>query len=147
MLEIAAHVHDAGKARDLWQTAMGAALTGRPYAKTTGRGAALALLQGYRHEFGSLRDADAKFDVIEDEGLRDLARHLVAAHHGFARPEIRPFDPNEPPSASRARANEAALRFARLQTRWGPWGLAWWELLLRSADWAASAKASAGGRD
>jgi CRISPR-associated endonuclease/helicase Cas3 len=145
MLEVAARVHDTGKERDLWQTAMGADLLGRPYAKTTGAGAVLALLEGYRHEFGSLKDADAQFDLIKDEDLRDLARHLVAAHHGFARPIIRPFDPNEPPSASKARAGQVALRFARLQSRWGPWGLAWWELLLRSADWAASARLSAGG--
>ncbi len=31
-----------------------------------------------------------------------------------------------------------ALRFARLQKRWGPWGLAWWEALLRAADQQAS---------
>jgi hypothetical protein len=31
-----------------------------------------------------------------------------------------------------------ALRFQRLQRHWGPWGLAWWEALLRAADWAAS---------
>ena len=36
------------------------------------------------------------------------------------------------------RAREVALRFARLQKRWGPWGLAWWEALLRSADQQAS---------
>jgi CRISPR-associated endonuclease/helicase Cas3 len=33
---------------------------------------------------------------------------------------------------------EIALRFARLQKRWGPWGLAWWEALLRAADQLAS---------
>jgi CRISPR-associated endonuclease/helicase Cas3 len=30
------------------------------------------------------------------------------------------------------------LRFARLQRRWGPWGLVWWESLLRAADQQAS---------
>ena len=31
-----------------------------------------------------------------------------------------------------------AMRFARLQKRWGPWVLAWWEALLRAADAQAS---------
>jgi CRISPR-associated endonuclease/helicase Cas3 len=35
-------------------------------------------------------------------------------------------------------ARDVALRFSRLQKRWGPWGLAWWEALLRSADQQAS---------
>jgi CRISPR-associated endonuclease/helicase Cas3 len=37
------------------------------------------------------------------------------------------------------RAREAALRFTRVQAQWGPWGLAWWETLLRAVDWKASA--------
>ena len=37
-----------------------------------------------------------------------------------------------------------ALRFARLQKRWGPWGLAWWEALLRAADQQASRDNEAG---
>jgi CRISPR-associated endonuclease/helicase Cas3 len=36
------------------------------------------------------------------------------------------------------RARDVAMRFARLQKRWGPWGLAWWEALLRAADAQAS---------
>jgi CRISPR-associated endonuclease/helicase Cas3 len=36
------------------------------------------------------------------------------------------------------RACDVALRFTRLQKRWGPWGLAWWEALLRAADQQAS---------
>jgi CRISPR-associated endonuclease/helicase Cas3 len=140
VLKVAAKVHDAGKSRALWQDAVGAEKHDRPYAKTTGKRAVPGLMKGFRHEFGSLRDAETEFAEIADENLRDLARHLVAAHHGRCRPVILPFDPDEPPSASEARAREAALRFARLQQRWGPWGLAWWEALLRAADWAASRK-------
>lgn len=60
-----------------------------------------------------------------------LALHLIVAHHGGGRPTIRHGGEEE-------RAGEVALRFARLQQRWGPWGLAWWEALLRAADAEAS---------
>jgi len=65
--------------------------------------------------------------------------HLVAAHHGRARPviETKGCD-GAPPSALEERARDVALRFARLQKSWGPWGLAWWESLLRAADQQAS---------
>ena len=79
----------------------------------------------------------AELDKLGDD-LRDLALHLIAAHHGQARPLITVFDPDEPPSALEGRAREVALRFARLQKRWGPWGLAWWEALFRAADQQAS---------
>jgi CRISPR-associated endonuclease/helicase Cas3 len=145
MLVAAAAVHDLGKARELWQRAMGARRDeGWPYAKTVGRGIPELLEingQTYRHEFGSLRDAenDGNIRQLPDE-LRELALHLVAAHHGFARPIIAAVDPENAPSASAELARAAALRFARLQARWGPWGLAWWEALLRASDWAASRK-------
>jgi CRISPR-associated endonuclease/helicase Cas3 len=97
--------------------------------------------QTYRHEFGSLRDAENDPNIGElSEELRELALHLVVAHHGFARPVIAAVDPENAPSASAELAREVAQRFARLQARWGPWGLAWWEALLRAADWAASRK-------
>ena len=102
----------------------------------------------YRHEFGSLRDADTDIELnaLSPE-LRDLALHLVAAHHGFGRPVIAAVDPDEPPLQSAARAPDVAWRYARLQKRWGWWGLAWWELLIRAADWAASAQNDAAACD
>jgi CRISPR-associated endonuclease/helicase Cas3 len=138
MLIAAAAAHDAGKSRDLWQRAMGAPHDGKIYAKTQGGGIP-ALLNGYRHEFGSLRDAQNN-DFLRDlpENVRELGLHLIASHHGFARPVIAAIDPEAPPSTCAELAREAALRFARLQAEWGVWGLAWWEALLRAADWAAS---------
>jgi CRISPR-associated endonuclease/helicase Cas3 len=80
--------------------------------------------------------------------MRELALHLVAAHHGHARPTIAAYDPGQPGApeawgAQETRARAAALRFARLQRRYGPWGLAWLEALLRAADWRASARLDA----
>jgi CRISPR-associated endonuclease/helicase Cas3 len=73
------------------------------------------------------------------EGWRDLVLHLIAAHHGQARPVIGTRGCEDaPPSVLEERARAVALRFALLQRRWGPWGLAWWEALLRAADQQAS---------
>lgn len=138
MLVAAARLHDTGKNRKHWQDAMNAPKDGRPYAKTKGGGKG-RLLNDYRHEFGSLGDVEMLTEMQNlPDDLRDLALHLIASHHGYARPVIPPIDPNAPPSTLATRAQETALRFARLQRRWGPWGLAWWEAIFRSADWRAS---------
>ena len=145
VLAIAAALHDEGKRAARWQRAFKAArdalrfgLSG-PLAKTRGP-IDQALLDGYRHEFGSLPyvEKNREFAALPGD-LRDLVLHLVAAHHGFARPVIGTRGCEDaPPSALEERARDVALRFARLQKRWGPWGLAWWEALLRAADGQAS---------
>ncbi len=135
-LVTAARMHDDGKAAERWQNAMNAPRDdGRPYAKTKGGGNP-RLLEGYRHEFGSLLKAEgAKFP----DDMRDLILHLIAAHHGYARPIISPAGCEDgPPSMLEAKAGDAARRFARLQKRYGPWGLAWREAILRAADQSAS---------
>jgi CRISPR-associated endonuclease/helicase Cas3 len=138
MLAIAARLHDDGKKSRRWQRAFKAPID-QHYAKTPGP-MNVALLDGYRHEFGSLPVAanDAELLKLPPE-LQELALHMIAAHHGFARPVIGTSGCDDaPPSALDARACDVALRFARLQRRWGPWGLAWWESLLRAVDQAAS---------
>ncbi len=139
----AARLHDEGKRAPRWQQAFHAPKTddGDPliYAKTPGP-VNVHLLDGYRHEFGSLPVAqcDPGFRSLAPE-QQELVLHLIAAHHGFARPHIsRSGCQDAPPSALEARAREVALRFFNLQKRWGPWGLAWWEALLRAADQQAS---------
>ena len=140
MLGIAARLHDEGKKAKRWQRAFNAPGDGI-YAKTVGP-LNVALLDGYRHEFSSLAVAakDDKFLKLPLE-IQELALHLIAAHHGFARPVIGVSGCEDAPPSKlelEERAREVALRFARLQRHWGPWGLAWWESLLRAADQQAS---------
>lgn len=138
VLALAARLHDEGKRAARWQRAFHAPKDG-VYAKTEGP-IDYRLLDGYRHELGSLLriENDERVRKLPEE-QRDLVLHLIAAHHGFARPVINTSGCEDaPPSALDDEAAGIALRFARLQARWGPWGLAWLEALLRAADQQAS---------
>jgi len=144
VLVVAARLHDEGKRAARWQRAFHAPPAptddpGRVYAKTKGP-VNVSLLDGYRHELGSLAYAerDPELEALP-ERHRELVLHLIASHHGFARPSISTSGCDDaPPSALEARAREVARRYLSLQREWGPWGLAWWEALLRAADQRAS---------
>lgn len=139
LIALAARLHDEGKRAPRWQRAFKAPVDGRLYAKTNGP-IDFDILDGYRHELGSLPYVEKHEQVIRlSEDDQDLVLHLIAAHHGYARPVIGTSGCDDaPPSIVHARAREVARRFARLSMRWGPWGLAWWEALLRAADQIAS---------
>ena len=140
MLVVAARRHDEGKRAARWQRALGANCQEGALGKTAGP-VNRHILNGYRHELKSALDAkDGGLGGIAQFDPRfDLALHLIASHHGYARPTITVDGYDEmPPSAAEARAHEIAARFAQLQRQWGPWGLAWWEALLRAADQSAS---------
>ena len=144
-LEAAGCWHDRGKARRVWQRAAGAPTNGPPRAKSTKGRLRPWMLGGYRHEFGSLVEAERQIPV--DAPNRDLVLHLIAAHHGWARPGFphpRQWDPDVPIELNRKLAVEAANRFARLQAEYGPWRLAWLEALLKAADAHASSAPSRG---
>ncbi len=141
-LVTAARWHDKGKDRRVWQR----------YARNTNGAETLAksekylhprALGGYRHEFGSLLDATADAE-IQKHPERDLVLHLIAAHHGWGRPHFEPrsFDNTRSTVDNEKAAIEAMRRFDRLQQRFGRWGLAWLESLLRCADIAASQAAA-----
>lgn len=139
LLALAARLHDEGKRAVTWQRAFKAPIDGRPYAKTKGP-IDFDILDGYRHELGSLPyvEADEEFKKLVPDD-QDFVLHLIAVHHGFARPVIGTSGCDDaPPSIVEERARAVALRFARFSRRWGPWGLAWWEALLRAADQVAS---------
>ncbi len=137
---IAAKWHDVGKKRRIWQQAI--YNTGeQPLAKPGRRGMNVRLLGGFRHEFGSVLEAAADPEVqVHPEQEQDLILHLIATHHGHGRPHFKfdAFDIERTTDENEKAAHEVMRRFARLQQRFGHWGLAWLESLLRCADTAAS---------
>jgi len=145
-LFVAATFHDLGKRRQLWQRAIGNQSSGAMLAKSGGNMKPRELSQ-YRHEFGSLRDALRELAVQDlDADVKDLVLHLIAAHHGYGRPHFpydRAFDPEASDIECLAIAGAVPSRFARLERRYGRWGLAYLESLLRAADYSASAAPSA----
>jgi len=126
----AAEHHDSGKSHQHWQECMHCD-SQEPLAKTASRKRPLNL-GGFRHEFESVRRTAIELDGYKE---RDLVLHLIAAHHGWARPG---FKPNASIDADDEEHRLVMIRYAALQKRFGHWGLAWLEGLLRGADWKAS---------
>jgi len=147
---LAAEEHDLGKDRKVWQASIGhpqpdpQQVEGwEPLAKSRGTMDA-SILRGYRHEFGSLLDLKKERDDLSRRVMahpeRDLILHLIATHHGRARPHFKTGD-YDPESTLDQCEDEALLvmqRFASLQRRFGYWRLAWLEALLKTADVIAS---------
>ena len=142
---LAAGFHDLGKDRSRWQRGIGNAdYPAKKLAKSGHRRAATER-SSYRHEFGSLLDvvSQGEYGKLDPE-YRELVLHLIAAHHGRARPHFptdEVFDDNHPYDKALSLAAEVPRRFARLQRKYGRWGLAYLESLVRAADIHASKKA------
>ncbi|MGA8599115.1 MAG: type I-U CRISPR-associated helicase/endonuclease Cas3 [Bryobacteraceae bacterium] len=161
-LRLAAKFHDYGKADVRFQAwllggdLMAARYLPKPIAKSgnyrVGKQESVGLPNGFRHELLSLLFAE-KSDEIKDD-TRDLILHLIASHHGRCRPfapvildkdaECVPFGgisvckrerlENAPHRLDRGVPD----RFWKLTRKYGWWGLAYLEALLRLADWKAS---------
>jgi CRISPR-associated endonuclease/helicase Cas3 len=176
----ALELHDVGKAdqrfqamlrrtdrTDAWLLAGRAAefiakSGGYPTTPTQRREARIraGLPEGFRHEMLSVQLAEQTDDLPGEPVLRDLVLHLIASHHGCARPLAPVVVDDEPPpievhglslSAAQRRACPAhrldsgiAERFWSLTRRFGWWGLAYLEALARLADQQASAAEDAG---
>jgi CRISPR-associated endonuclease/helicase Cas3 len=140
---LAAKFHDFGKRRLYWQRGIGNMDVTRRLAKAGPELTPRLLAEPYRHEFGSLLDAENEADFRKlPPNDQDLVLHLIAAHHGRGRPCFsvdESFDPDASLADAHRIASDVPRRFARLQRRYGRWGLAYLESLLRAADYAASA--------
>jgi len=116
------------------------------------------LPDGFRHEMLSVLIAQRHASLPDDPALADLLLHLVASHHGHARPFAPVSLDPEPPGVDGAlgdariqlsQAERAAWqahridsglaeRFWRMTRRHGWWGLAYLEAIVRLGDWYAS---------
>jgi CRISPR-associated endonuclease/helicase Cas3 len=106
---LAAGWHDLGKRRELWQRLIG----NRDYPKRVLAKSGHNVMfgrSGYRHEFGSLTDVSHCEKFLElTLDAQDLILHLVAAHHGRARPHF-PLDEAFDPKSTDAIATESRVR-------------------------------------
>jgi CRISPR-associated endonuclease/helicase Cas3 len=120
---------------------------------------------GFRHEMLSLDFArQLRHDL--DGAAADVMLHVIAAHHGHARPFAPVVIDEDPPPVTLERLIPAGSprmsltlspekrleipayrldsgisdRFWKLTRRLGWWGVAWLESALRLADWVASAQ-------
>jgi len=135
-----------------------------PTAALTRRRARLraTLPDGFRHEMLSVQMAASAVGASAlpaDQKLHALSLHLVATHHGHARPFAPLVDDEAPPGVSlpmngktialtgaerlehppHALDSGLAERFWQMNRRYGWWGIALLEAVLRLADQSASA--------
>lgn len=117
------------------------------------------LPEQFRHEMLSMQLAERYMPVCDDEALDSLALHCVAAHHGYGRPFAPVSQDPEPPAVEghhdgvdirmdvdtcgslpppHSPASGLAERFWRLNRRYGWWGLAYLEAIVRLGDWYGS---------
>jgi len=145
-VRLAAGWHDLGKHRRVWQHSIYNFDYPDPVLAKSGGKMRPQLLTGYRHEFGSLMDLSfgdqhrSEFSALAPD-VQDLVLHLIAAHHGRARPHFpdnEVLDWNYTVDEASAVGAETPRRFARLQRKYGRWGLAYLESLVRAADVLAS---------
>jgi CRISPR-associated endonuclease/helicase Cas3 len=138
----AGRLHDTGKGRNLWQRVMGNNDPSVKIAKPIRFAKGGAGLGGYRHELGSLVQARGAGGSSPTNSESDLLLHLIASHHGHARPHFpaNAHDVERFKDSGDAMA-ESVDRFGRLTDEWGPWGLAYIEAIFKAADGIASSQA------
>jgi len=172
---LAAFLHDAGKAERRFQAFLRGgdeldAIGRPPLAKSAWEpGVQLRearrrsrLPDGARHEAWSVRLAES-LGALGSAHDPDLVLWLIGTHHGFGRPFFPPIVDGDAGGTieldledgvrMRAPVDHGLVRldagwverFERLRRRYGPWGLARLEAILRLADHRASEEEAAGG--
>ena len=152
-IRCAALLHDIGKADPLFQQAMHG---GNPYYHEPLAKSPDATNPKVRHELMSVKMAESNPELLPDNpDARELTLHLIACHHGHCRP----FAPFRPEDLEKRKAqftlNGATMtgqgptqlermdsgipqRYWSLTRKYGWWGLAYMEAIMRVADWRQS---------
>ena len=163
-IECAGRSHDIGKADSRFQRWLDpdgnqpvpVAKSQMPRSQWTAARIAAGWPGGGRHEALSARLVQRWLATRHEQNdplLVDLLVHLVVSHHGSGRPLVPPVvdHASQPVSAAfdgitlQAAADLSDIdwsqpaRFARLNDRYGPWGLALLEAIVRRADHTVSA--------
>lgn len=162
-------IHDIGKADPRFQALLRgvsrwhggtplAKSAHMPYSPAARRRAreAVGYPAGRPHPLVSVRLVESVPELLpRHPDMRDLVLHLVASHHGQCRP-FAPVVPDPEPvevsfslngtmarcvSATKLERLDSGVsdRYWHLTRRFGWWGLAWLEALVRLADWRQSA--------
>jgi CRISPR-associated endonuclease/helicase Cas3 len=171
LVKAAGQWHDAGKLDPRFQDVLRGGAPdegGGPLAKSPRKSRsrdqavdiveAAGLPQNFRHEMLSAQLTEKFCDVEMSADDRVLLLHLIASHHGHARPFAPVCEDDTPPALNMQFANGVielsteqrllvprhrldsgvADRFWTLVRRFGWWGLVYREAILRLADWYAS---------
>lgn len=164
-LNIAGRLHDLGKVDPRFQLQLVGGdpidleMLDQPLAKSLPRARRVQRYpSGMRHELASVALIESNEAVLSNANDRDLVLHLITTHHGWARPLPPIIDDRAEESLSftldghemiassdlseSSMALDMADRFWRLVDRYGYYGLAWLEAIVRLADHQQSAEES-----
>ena len=164
-LKLAAELHDIGKIDERFQLMLAGGdkirLAGleEPLAKSLpGISSTIDYPAGMRHEVSSMALLNSNLKILDQANDVDLVLHLVGSHHGWCRPF--PWIAHDPSpvtmrykvsdlpliassdQSDQGLALESAQRFWSLLEKYGEYGLAWLESILRLSDHLQSAEES-----
>ena len=150
-LTLAARLHDLGKLDDRFQRLCGRTPDTGPLGKSSldwverrHREVVSDYPKGERHEALSV-ELMIQYGLHETASDAELVEHLVASHHGWARPFIRTaqgtarvnerlFSFDFATELAHEEATRTPARFRSVQQRFGWLGLAWLEAIVRLCD-------------